>query len=228
LPSCLLRELRVKTPQPTNLQLSPKNPYLRPLISNHNNYDPMAISTELLTRSESKCELCFSDNELQDYLIPPKSADILDNQIALCLKCKEEITTAETLDTNHWRCLNESMWSQIPAVQVMAYRMLERLNTESWAQDLLGMIYLDDETLEWAKSGGDAALVHKDSNGHVLQSGDSVTLIQDLNVKGSSLTAKRGTAVRRIRLDPNNAEYIEGKVDGQHIVILTKFVKKSN
>jgi len=66
----------------------------------------------------------------------------------------------------------------------------------------------------------------KGRNGHTLSAGDTVTLIQDLNVKGSSITAKRGTAVRRIRLDPNNAEYIEGKVDGQHIVILTKYVKK--
>jgi len=65
-------------------------------------------------------------------------------------------------------------------------------------------------------------------NARTLKAGDTVTLIQDLNVKGSSITAKRGVAVRRIRLDPNNAEYIEGKVDGQHIVILTKYVKKSN
>ena len=89
-------------------------------------------------------------------------------------------------------------------------------------------MYLDDPTMEWAQSTLDAALIHKDCNGNILKAGDTVTLIQDLNVKGSSLTAKRGTAVRRIRLDPDNAEYIEGKVDGQNIVIITKFVKKSN
>lgn len=189
----------------------------------------MAISSTLEARSESKCELCSNTGELHEYIVPPKTNDTPENQVVLCSKCNSEITEAESLDVNHWRCLNESMWSQVPSVQVMAYRLLERLNTEGWAQDLLGMIYLDDETLEWAKMGsGDEAIIHKDSNGHILQAGDSVTLIQDLNVKGSSLTAKRGTAVRRIRLDPNNAEYIEGKVDGQHIVILTKFVKKSN
>jgi protein PhnA len=186
----------------------------------------MAISTALLTRSESKCELCSAQSELLDYTVPPKSTDDPENQIAVCATCLEQINGTE-LDVNHWRCLNDSMWSPIPAVQVMAYRMLGRLSDENWAQDAKGMMYLDEETTEWAKSGGDTSLVHKDSNGHVLESGDTVTLIQDLNVKGSSLTAKRGTAVRRIRLDPNNAEYIEGKVDGQHIVILTKFVKKS-
>jgi protein PhnA len=59
-----------------------------------------------------------------------------------------------------------------------------------------------------------------------LENGDNVVLIKDLKVKGSSMVAKQGTAVRRISLDRENAEYIEGKVDGQQIVILTKYVKK--
>ena len=132
------------------------------------------------------------------------------------------------MDTNHWRCLNESMWSQVPAVQVMAYRLLNKLNSEGWAQDALGMLFLDDTTMEWAQSGAsESEIIHKDSNGNILSAGDTVTLIQDLNVKGANFTAKRGTAVRRIRLVHDNPEHIEGKVDGQQIVILTKFVKKS-
>ena len=62
----------------------------------------------------------------------------------------------------------------------------------------------------------------------MLEAGDTVTIIKDLNVKGSSMVAKRGTAVRGISLVRDNAEHIEGRVDGQQIVILTKFVKKSN
>jgi protein PhnA len=62
----------------------------------------------------------------------------------------------------------------------------------------------------------------------VLASGDSVTLIKDLEVKGAGFTAKRGTAVRTISLVQENPEHIEGRVNGQRIVILTKFVKKSN
>ncbi len=188
----------------------------------------MSISNTLLERAESKCELCFGATTLQAYTVPPKAEDKEEYQVVVCNKCHDEITTAKDLDANHWRILNESMWSQTPAVQVLIYRLLEQLSTENWALDLKGMLYLDDATMEWAQAQGEAAIVHKDSNGHILQSGDTVTLIQDLNVKGSSLTAKRGTAVRRIRLDPDNAAYIEGKIDGQHIVILTKYVKKSN
>jgi len=120
------------------------------------------------------------------------------------------------------------MWSPLPPVQVMAYRMLYKLSSESWAQDLLGHIYMDDATTEWAHAGIDQTeIIHKDSNGNILSAGDTVVLIQDLNVKGAGFTAKRGTAVRRIRLVPDNAEHIEGKVEGQQIVILTKYVKKS-
>jgi len=188
----------------------------------------MAVSEILKTRAESTCELCAAEVELYEYLVAPKTEEVAENQIAICEKCMTELNSTEDLDNNHWRCLNESMWNQEPAVQVVAYRVLNKLKGADWAQDLLSMMYMADETREWAEAASDAAIVHKDSNGNVLQAGDSVTLIQDLNVKGSSLVAKRGVVVRRIRLDPNNAEYIEGKVDGQHIVILTKYVKKSN
>ena len=69
--------------------------------------------------------------------------------------------------------------------------------------------------------------MHKDSNGTVLANGDTVTLIKDLPVKGAGFTAKRGTAVRNISLVPDNAGHIEGRVEGQRIVILTQFVKKN-
>ena len=68
--------------------------------------------------------------------------------------------------------------------------------------------------------------LHKDSNGHVLQNGDSVVLIKSLDVKGSTLTAKLGTVVKNIRIVEDNTEQIEGKVEGQQIVILTKYVRK--
>jgi protein PhnA len=114
----------------------------------------------------------------------------------------------------------------------MAWRMLTRLSSEGWPQELLDMLYLDDETLAWAKASGEGAsdddsVRHVDSNGAVLEAGDTVTLIKDLNVKGANFTAKRGTAVRGISLVADNPEHIEGKVNGQQIVILTKFVKKA-
>jgi protein PhnA len=205
-------------------RFSAKNTYLHPFINP--TIKNMSISSALTLRAESKCELCSSNNELTAYTVPPRNGDKPEDQIVVCPTCLAQINGSTPADTNHLRCLTESMWSQIPAVQVMSYRLLQQCASESWAQDAIGLMYLDDATLEWAQQGADAKLKHKDSNGHVLENGDTVTLIQDLNVKGSSLTAKRGTAVRNIRLDPNNAEYIEGKVDGQHIVILTKFVRK--
>lgn len=193
------------------------------------------MSTEqiLRGRSESKCELCGSTDDLSVYNVPPHSADNPDECVLLCGTCRGQIEQPDTIDAHHWRCLNDSMWSQVPAVQVMAWRMLTRLRAEGWPQDLLDMLYLDDDTLAWARAGGDDrgdddAIQHLDSNGALLAAGDTVTLIKDLNVKGAGFTAKRGTAVRGISLVPDNAEQIEGRVEGQHIVILTKFVKKSN
>jgi protein PhnA len=92
-------------------------------------------------------------------------------------------------------------------------------------------MYLDEELLSWAKATGEDVneedkIVHKDSNGAVLQNGDTVVLIKELDVKGATFSAKRGTAVRNIRLVHDNAEQIEGKIEGQSIIILTKFVKK--
>jgi len=193
----------------------------------------VSTETELQTRSESKCELCSSNENLSIYEVPPSSKGNVDDCILICSTCQTQIENPDQVDTNHWRCLNDSMWSQVPAVQVMAWRMLTRLKAEGWPQDLLDMLYLEDELLNWAKSGleddaDENAVVHKDSNGTVLEAGDTVTLIKDLNVKGANFTAKRGTAVRNISLVQDNAEHIEGKVSGQQIVILTQFVKKSS
>jgi protein PhnA len=151
----------------------------------------------------------------------------------VCETCRKQVENPDNVDANHWRCLNDSMWSQVPAVQVVAWRMLTRLRGEGWPQDLLDMLYLEEETLAWAQATGEGksdedATRHLDSNGALLKAGDTVTLIKDLDVKGSSITAKRGTAVRGIRLVADNPEQIEGRVEGQQIVILTKFVKRSN
>ena len=66
----------------------------------------------------------------------------------------------------------------------------------------------------------------KDSNGALLAEGDSVTLVKDLKVKGSSLTLKRGTLVKNIRLT-NNAGEIEGRAGGSTMVLRTEFLKKA-
>lgn len=191
----------------------------------------MSVKQDLLNRSQSCCELCGSSNEAQIYNLPPAFSESMDESIVVCATCKSQIEDPEQMDTNHWRCLNDSMWSTVPAVQAMAWRMLQRLK-QDWANDLLDMMYLDEETMKLAMADGDGedddTPKHKDCNGAILKSGDSVTLIKNLDVKGTSMTAKRGTSVKRISLVEGNPEQIEGKVDGQHIVILTQYVKKSN
>ncbi len=93
------------------------------------------------------------------------------------------------------------------------------------------MLYLDDETRQWAEAGvlaaDDDTVPTLDSNGAILHAGDTVTIIKDLDVKGTSFTAKRGTAVRNISLT-DNPEHIEGRVNGTRIVLLTCYLKKSN
>lgn len=193
----------------------------------------MDIEKKLHERSGSACELCNSKNNLQIYKVPPVSTNV-DTSILVCQTCFEQLNDTGKIDANHWRSLNNSMWSTIPAVQVTAWRLLNSLRHEGWPQDLLDILFLDDDTLAWAKSTvqendnvADEKVIHKDSNGTVLQSGDTVVLIKDLDVKGGGFTAKRGTAVRSISLVEDNAGQIEGRVNGQQIVILTQYVKKS-
>lgn len=191
----------------------------------------MSIEKALQARSNSQCELCGAAEQLMVYRVPPGLVDGADGAVLICETCSEQIENPEKVNVNHWRRLNDSMWSQVPAVQVMVWRMLNRLSAEGWPQELLDMLYLDQETLVWAQATGEEAgdegrVIHRDSNGALLAAGDTVTLIKDLNVKGANFTAKRGTAVRGISLVADNSEQIEGRVNGQQIVILTKFVKK--
>jgi len=191
----------------------------------------MSIEQVLQTRSESKCELCAVTENLAVYEVPSSPDNTADECVYICATCSDQIENADHVDANHWRCLNDSMWSQVPAVQVMAWRMLSRLRGEGWPQDLLDMMYLEDDVKAWAEAGAetaeDDAVVHKDSNGVVLENGDTVVLIKDLKVSGGGFTAKRGTPVRNIRLVADNANQIEGRINGQQLVLLTEFMKKS-
>lgn len=65
----------------------------------------------------------------------------------------------------------------------------------------------------------------KDSNGNLLNEGDSVTIIKDLKVKGSSTVIKRGTVIKNIRLTDDENE-IEGRANKEQMVLKTEFLKK--
>ncbi len=191
----------------------------------------MSVLQTLQERSNNTCELCTSNEELKQYTIPPSLNENVDNDVLVCKTCLGQINGDQDMDPNHWRCLNDSMWNEHVAVQIMAWRMLQRLRNEGWPKDLLDMMYLDDEALALARATGEdkdesEKIIHRDINGVILENGDSVVLVKDLKVKGSSMVAKQGTAVRNIRLDHENDKYIEGKVGAQQIVIITEYVKK--
>ncbi len=193
----------------------------------------MKLEDILSKRSGNKCELCEAATQLKLYEVPPQDQRNEDNCIMVCDTCLTQIEKKAELNPAHWNCLTTSMWSEVPGVQVVSWRMLNRLRNESWASDSLDMLYLDDERLSWAKATGDhesdgSVDLHKDCNGHQLLHGDSVVLIKSLDVKGSTLNAKMGTVVKNIRLVEDNTEQIEGKIEGQTIVILTKYVRKQN
>ena len=193
----------------------------------------MSFERTLKKRSNTSCELCGSTESLHVFHVQPVQDKWKENGAFLgCKNCIEQIEQPEKIIPNHWRCLNDSMWSEVPAVQVIAWRMLHRLKKEGWPQDLLDMMYLEEDVLLWAAATGegedeDLKIVHKDANGNLLADGDSVVLIKDLNVKGANFIAKRGTAVHRISLVKDQEDQIEGRVEGQQIVILTQFIKKT-
>ncbi len=162
------------------------------------------------------CPLCTTDAPLTDT---PVTGGPADASIQICALCADPQTAPD-----HFRPIASTMWTEDAALQVFAARTLKRLDTD-WSRDLADQLYLDEETQAWADNVADQTN-HKDSNGVPLATGDTVVLIKDLNVKGAGFTAKRGTAVHRITLVHDNDAHIEGRVEGQRIVILTEFVKK--
>lgn len=183
-----------------------------------------------LTNRSSHCELCNSTDSLQPYEIPSSPISGLEAAVLLCESCQNALKTDDFSNTNHWRCLTESIWNENVPVKVLSYRVLHKIRSESWAQELIEQVYLEEDELIWAKSGineesSGSQTPTKDSNGTILQEGDSVTLIKDLDVKGAGFTAKRGTLVKNIRLT-ENPEHIEGRVNGIAIVLVANFLKK--
>jgi len=167
------------------------------------------------------CELCGSSEGVSSFAVSGRDGA----EVTLCSTCKSQIESGE-LDENHFNCLNDSMWSENPAVKVLTFRLLSQLGR----QDLLDMMYLEEDERAWAESGivdEEEKLVYRDANGVELSAGDTVVITKDLDVKGTGFTAKRGTAVRNIGLVPGDSEHIEGRVNGVKIHILTKFLKKS-
>ncbi len=168
---------------------------------------------DLIARSGNACEFCGANLGLEAIEIAPLG------EALLCPLC----SGAEDAPADHWRCLEGAAWSTEAPVQLAVWRKLGSIDAAWAAEAREGMSLLPEVQ---AIADQPAALQHHDSNGVQLVHGDTVVLIKDLVVKGANFTAKRGTAVRGISLVQDNAAQIEGRVEGQKIVILTEFVKK--
>ena len=153
------------------------------------------------------CDLCGSDKNVSAYKVEPK-----DEFVNLCEECKTQIESGN-LDEGHFQCLNDSMWSENSAVKVLTYRLLKELGRG----DLIDMMYLEPEEEAWANTEVE---VKKDANGNILQNGDSVMVIKDLNVKGGS-NIKRDEVFKNIRLGDT-----PGHILAKNIYIKTEFIKK--
>ena len=164
------------------------------------------------------CDLCGSKEGLLKYVVVPR-----EDTITICSTCAASIDDPTT-NEKHWNCLHDSMWSETPAVQVMAFRLLTKLN----AQEQLEMMYLDEDVKAWANEGLEAenAEPTRDANGQILVEGDSVSIIKDLPVKGAGFTAKQGTSVKNIRMAQGDPTHIQGRVNGTMIFLKTEFLKK--
>ena len=184
----------------------------------------MSITESLSARNQGLCELCNNLPASYAYTVSPKSNDRSENQVALCVTCREAIENGEKGD--YWRCLEGSIWSAEPAIQALSYRLLYLCREKDWANEVIHSVEPDETTIQWAMSIYEVADVHKDTYGSVLENGDTVVLTQPLNVRGTSFSAAKGTVVKKIRLVPGNTEQIEGRINDQTIVILTKYVRK--
>lgn len=191
----------------------------------------MSILNQLQNRCDNTCEICSTaTNDLKVYVVPPKKEESVENAVALCADCYSQISANNFSNSNYWHCTTASIWDETPAVQALSYKILTTLKNEAWAMECIDSVYVDENVVEWANAEAKLEaekIVHKDSYGVILESGDTVVLIQNLNVKGANFIAPKGTIVRKIRLVADNAEQIEGKIEGDTIVILTKYVRKS-
>jgi len=185
----------------------------------------MKISEKLKQRAEGLCELCTTEQASTAFAVSPKNNDAIENEVALCDNCLQIIEGK--VAGNHWQCLAGSIWNTEPSVQALSYRLLYELKDNDWANELLTSVELEEPIITWALSAFVKSPIHVDSNGTELLNGDTVVLIQGLNVKGANFMAPKGTIVKKIHLVADNPEQIEGKVNDQTIVLLTKYLRKS-
>lgn len=113
------------------------------------------MGKDLARRAKSRCEITGASGvPLWPYEVPPVPADPdIDRTILISESCHEMLDHPERLRGREWQCLAETVWSDMPAVQVTAWRMLRELaKREDWAREALDGVFLDPAIEDWAKS----------------------------------------------------------------------------
>lgn len=113
------------------------------------------LGKDLARRAKSKCELTGAAGvPLRAYEIPPVAAEPeIDRTLLVSETCLEMLERPERLKGREWQCLAEVVWSELPAVQVVAWRMLNELaKREDWAREVIAEVFLDEEVETWARS----------------------------------------------------------------------------
>lgn len=192
----------------------------------------MSIEQSIISRSNNTCEVCQKNTPEHIFTIHPDKEVLENNSVYICNDCYQPLSLNQALESSYWTFIADKIWDENPTIQIIAYRVLNGLKHEAWAQDALDMIYLEEEVAQKANlfeySASQVAQKHRDALGQELFDNDSVVLTKSLDVKGSTVNARLGTVIKNIRLDKNNHDYIEGKIDGQSIMILTKYLRKQN
>ena len=72
------------------------------------------LEERIVARANGVCELCGSTESLATYVVPSSATEDADSVILACQSCREQLSGEQDIDMNHWRCLNDAMWSQVP------------------------------------------------------------------------------------------------------------------
>lgn len=113
------------------------------------------MGKDLARRAKSRCELTGAAGvPLRAYEVPPVPEDPdIERTLLISQECHDMLAHPARLAGRHWQCLAEAVWSEMPAVQVVAWRMLNELaKREDWAREVLEEVFLDADVEEWAKN----------------------------------------------------------------------------
>jgi protein PhnA len=114
-----------------------------------------SLGKDLARRAKSKCELTGAAGvPLRSYEVPPVPLEPdLERTLLVSEVCLETLVNLKLLKGRQWQVLAETVWSEQPATQVVAWRMLHHLaKSEDWAREVIEEVFLDDEVAAWAES----------------------------------------------------------------------------